>query len=281
MFGKPYRVGVNGWSCPYSGGAEDVPLSFATPELLWHCGIDPASIDPGTDIVTSRTDLGGYDLIGVVGPPRDGQRNDPGRDGDWHPRIQHAALPTYTSLPGALLTVHALRSLHLTVIPTGWLVRAPRPLTQARIDQAGQTALAAGLSVEARPTGADAAQLATYATGAGIAVALGVLAMTVGLIRSETARDLRTLTATGARRRTRRALTAATAAALALLGVVIGACCAYLALAAWYHRELHWLGHVPVLDLAVILVGLPVLAYAGGWLFAAKEIPTSARQAAD
>jgi hypothetical protein len=32
------------------------------------------------------------------------------------------------------------------------------------------------------------------ATGSGVAVALGVLAMTVGLIRSEPARDLRTLT---------------------------------------------------------------------------------------
>ena len=101
--------------------------------------------------------------------------------------------------------------------------------------------------------------------------------MTVGLIRSETARDLRTLTATGARRRTRRALTAATAAALALLGAVIGTACAYLALLAWYHRELHWLGHVPVRNLAAILVGLPIVAYVGGWLLAGKE--TRARRA--
>ena len=60
-------------------------------------------------------------------------------------------------------------------------------------------------------------------------MALGVLAMTVGLIRIETARDLRTLTAAGARRRTRRALTAATAGALALGGAIIGTACAYLA----------------------------------------------------
>ena len=42
--------------------------------------------------------------------------------------------------------------------------------------------------------------------------------MTVGLIRSEAAADLRTLTATGATGRTRRTLTAATAGALAFLG---------------------------------------------------------------
>jgi putative ABC transport system permease protein len=98
--------------------------------------------------------------------------------------------------------------------------------------------------------------------------------MTVGLIRSETARDLRTLTATGARRRTRRALTAATAGSLALVGAVIGSAAAYLALLAWYHREAHWLTHVPVVDLAAILIGLPVVAYAGGWLLAGKEPPT-------
>ena len=82
-------------------------------------------------------------------------------------------------------------------------------------------------------------------------------------------------------RGTRRALTAATAGALALLGAVIGTAGAYLALLAWYHREPHWLGHLPVLDLAAILVGLPVIAYAGGWLLAGKEAPTMARQPLD
>ena len=84
--------------------------------------------------------------------------------------------------------------------------------------------------------------------------------MTVGLIRSETARDLRTLAAAGARRRTRRALTAATAGSLALLGAVIGTAGAYLALLAWYHSELHWLAHPPLVNLAAILIGLPIVA---------------------
>ena len=268
QLGKPHPTMINGRQATGFSSAEAVPLFVATPELLGHYGIDPTSVDAGTDIVTSRASVDGYELI-------------PGRYGDWRPRLQHAALPTYTSLPGTLLTAHAVQSLHLTPIPAGWLVRAPRPLTQAQIDQAQRTALAAGLSVEARPTGADLARLADDATGTGIAVALGVLAMTVGLIRSETARDLHTLTAAGARRGTRRALTAATAGALALLGAVIGTAGTYLALLAWYHREPHWLGHVPVLDLAAILVGLPVVAYAGGWLLAGKEAPTLARQPLD
>ena len=71
--------------------------------------------------------------------------------------------------------------------------------------------------------------------------------MTVGLIRSESAGDLRTLTATGATGRIRRTLTASTAGALALLGALLGVAGAYLALAAMYHDDLGYLGRSPFL----------------------------------
>ncbi|MEV4510366.1 FtsX-like permease family protein [Dactylosporangium sp. NPDC049525] len=247
-----------------SNGA--IKLFLATPEVLTHYGIDPASIAADTDVVTSRASVDGYDLIPV------------GRDVQWHPKVQHVALPAYTSLPGTLITQRVLEALQLTAVPAGWLIEAPKNLTQAQIDLVEQRAQAGGLSVETRPTGADVVRLANYMTGGGIAVALGVLAMTVGLIRTETARDLRTLAAAGARRGTRRALTAATATALALLGAVLGVAGAYLALLAWHHRDPHWLGHVPVLNLAAILIGLPLIAYVGGWLLAGKEPPALSRQ---
>ena len=57
--------------------------------------------------------------------------------------------------------------------------------------------------------------------------------MSVGLIRSETASDLRTLAATGASSSTRRTLTATTAGALALLGAVLGTVAAYIAAIAY------------------------------------------------
>jgi putative ABC transport system permease protein len=247
---------------------DSVPVFVATPELLAHYGIDAASINAGADLLTPRASIDEYDLI-------------PGRYRDWHPTLQHIALPSYTALPNVLITTHGMTPLHLTSVPVGWLVKAPQALTQAQIDKAQQTAAAAGLTIETRLTGADQARLADACTAAGIAVALGVLAMTVGLIRSETARDLRTLTAAGARRSTRRALTAATAGALALVGAIIGTGCAYLALLTWYHRELQWLAHPPVADLVAILVGLPLVAYVGGWLLAGKEAPAIARQPLD
>jgi putative ABC transport system permease protein len=99
-----------------------------------------------------------------------------------------------------------------------------------------------------------------------VLVALGVLAMTVGLIRSETAGDLRTLTAAGASGRTRRTLTAATAGALGLLGGLLGTAGAYLALIAWNWHDVSYLNRPPYLELAVLVLGLPVAALVGGWL---------------
>ena len=81
--------------------------------------------------------------------------------------------------------------------------------------------------------------------------------MTVGLIRSESAGDLRTLTATGATSRIRRTLTAATAGGLAFLGALLGVAGAYLMLAATYFDKLDYLGRIPVLYLVLMVVGIP------------------------
>jgi putative ABC transport system permease protein len=103
--------------------------------------------------------------------------------------------------------------------------------------------------------------------------------MTVGLIRSEAAGDLRTLTATGASSTVRRHLTAATAGALAALGTVLGIAGAYLVMLGAYSNQLGDLTHVPVAHLAAILVGVPLVATVAGWLLAGREPPPAARLA--
>ena len=176
-------------------------------------------------------------------------------------------LPNYTSAPNTLLTQQAMTRLGLTAEPVGWLIQAQQPLNGAQITDARHRAAEAGITIETR-TGPDNGlqRLRDYSTGAGVLVALGVLAMTVGLIRSETAGDLRTLTATGASGATRRTLNAATAGALALLGGILGTGTAYLALIAWHWHHISYLNRPPYLDLAVLIVGLPVAAFAGAWL---------------
>jgi putative ABC transport system permease protein len=103
--------------------------------------------------------------------------------------------------------------------------------------------------------------------------------MSVGLIRSETARDLRTLTAAGASTTTRRTITAATAAALGLLGAILGMAGAVVAALAWAHSSLSTLfNDVLLTDALTLLVGLPLVAAAGGWLLAGREPPMITRQ---
>jgi putative ABC transport system permease protein len=248
------------------------PLYVATPAVLAFYGIKPAQIDPAADVVTSRTDLGGFRIFA----PDPGSTSQSGQlrrsPGMAHPDTQlFQQLPRYTSAPGILITDRAMRTLGLQALPAAWLIQARQPLTAAQIASARTAAAAAGLYIETRTAPKSLAPLRNWSTAAGILLALGVLGMTVGLIRSESANDLRTLTATGATTFTRRMLTGATSAALALLGAVLGTAGAYAALIAWHRSDLAPLGHVPVANLVLILVGLPAIAGVGGWLLAGAE----------
>ena len=102
-------------------------------------------------------------------------------------------------------------------------------------------------------------------------LAFGILAMTVGLIRSEAAADRRTLAATGASSRVRRTLTGVTAAVLAGLGVLLGIVGAYLASPVRIRGDLAELGHVPWQHLTITALGVPLIAGVGGWLLSGRD----------
>ena len=246
------------------------PLYVATPQVLAAYGIDPTRIGTATDLLTSYPDPTGLKLDpdAAVGETLTAV-------------IQEAPLPRHGSEPNSLITMTAVQRNHLQVRTAAWLIRASHPFTAAQRASAERLASRANLPVESRQQRASLSQLRTDATAVGVLLALGVLAMTVGLVRSEAANDLRTLTATGASSTTRRSLTAATAGLLALLGAVAGTVTAYLALTAWYHRDLRHVTHVPVFDLTVIVVGLPLAAAIGGWLLAGGPPPAIARRPLD
>ena len=229
----------------------------ATPAVLDLYGLPAADARAGVDILSARTDLGGSQ----VGTGYNGGA------ATASVRVLNG-LPNYTSAPNTLITDSGMATNGFTRQPAGWLLQTDRPLTSAQITDARHLAAAGGITVETRTSGDHSLQkLREYATIIGLLVALGVLAMTVGLIRSETANDLRTLTATGASSSTRRTLTAATAAALALLGGVLGTVGAYLALIAWHWHDVSYLDGPPYPELAALMFGLPVAALIGGWLF--------------
>jgi putative ABC transport system permease protein len=248
-------------------------LYAATPAVLDYYGIPAAEVDPASDIISPRGDLTGLQIF------YPGLRAGHRVEGVSDPKIQDIKqLPLYTSEPGTLITPKAMQTLGLQLIPAAWLIRTHNPLTTAQIQTAQKAAASAGLYVETRTAQASLAPLRDWSTAAGILLALGVLGMTVGLIRSETANDLRTLAATGASSTTRRTITGATAGALAFLGAILGTAGAYAALLAWHRSDLSPLGNIPVVNLVVILAGLPMIATVAGWLLAGGEPPVFARR---
>ena len=258
-------------------------LHVATPALLRSAGVDPAAVDPSTDflahpsvptneLVTVRADLSSGKPKASEVPVTNVQRID-SRKLFGLPKGEAALSPV------SFITLDGLRRRDWRQIPSGWLVESARPLTSEQIADARELAAGAGLTIETQREATSQAKLSAIATAAGALLALAILAMTVGLIRSETAGDLRTLTAAGATSRVRRTLTAATAGGLAFLGALLGVAGAYVVVAATYLDDLGYLSRIPVLYLLLIVVGIPWAAIAAGWLLSGREPPAIARPA--
>jgi putative ABC transport system permease protein len=197
-----------------------------------------------------------------------------------HPVIQpESQLPTGTSAPNTVITESALRRLGLQSQNSlnGWMLIANSPINTAQVRIANTLAASGDLSVESKNDAPSSHEIVNWATVFGIALALGILAMSVGLIRSETASELRTLTATGASPRTRRGLTAVTAGGLAFLGALLGTVAAYVGVIGFFRsNQLEGgvsdvLDHIPWTNLFLIVIAMPVAAMLIGWVLAGRE----------
>ncbi len=285
-----------------SGRQWNGPIYVATPALLRAFGINPSSIPSNVDILSSRPGLDGSGVqltYGGSGGKGGGLLTGPGAQGSpvggvgvgntnscepgsclAQPVIQEESqLPTGTSAPNTLITESLLRRLGLESQNSlnGWLLQSNTAINSAQIRQANSIAAAGDLSIESKNDAPNSSEIVNWATVFGIALALGVLAMSVGLIRSETASELRTLTATGASSRTRRGLTAVTAGGLAFLGALLGTVAAYVGLVGFF-RSNHLEGgvsdiinHVPWSNLFLIVIAMPLAATVIGWVLAGRE----------
>ena len=275
------------------------PIFVATPQLLRAYGIDPSSIPSNVDILTSRAGLtgsgvqltwsgGGGKAGGAPHPVNFGEGPGPGPGDNTcppgsclaHPVVmEESRLPTGTSVANTVITESALHRLGLAGQSSlnGWTLLSNGAVTQSQLTNANSLAASGDLTIESKNDAPTSSEIVDWATVFGIALALGVLAMSVGLIRSETASDLRTLTAAGASTRTRRALTAVTAGGLAFLGALLGTLAAYVGLFGWFRSNSLEGGlsdltnNVPWSHLFLILIVMPAAAVLIGWVMAGRE----------
>lgn len=239
-------------------------LYFATPELLARAGL----ADDGTvDAFAVHSGELHFEPLAA----RDASR----------PRIGHYDATAYGSVPTALVTHAGLERYGFERQPAGWFLEADRPFTSEEIAAARDMAASTRLYVEVRDQQGGVLAARAIATGVGAFVALCILALTIGLIRSESGRDMQTLVAAGATSYTRREVTAATSGALAVLGSTLAIAGSYTALLSIYLDRPGELAAVPFVELATLLFGLPLVAAAAGWLSAGREPAVIARHVLD
>jgi putative ABC transport system permease protein len=271
------------------------PIYLATPQLLSLFGISRSQVNPDADVLTMRPGLSTMSSMQFLNSPKGGPGGTPpGQGNQWpcpagscvaNPPIQEASqLPSGTSAPNTVVTEHGLQALDLqsSVVAAGWFIQARGGLTAAQIRNAQQISAASGMSAEDRNSIPSLVTVVNDATVFGIVLALAILAMSVGLVRSEAAADLRTLTATGASGTTRCILVATTAGALGFTGALMGMAGGYLAAIGFAGSSsldgLSELTSIPLENLLLILVGMPLIGGIVAWGFTLREPSAIARQ---
>jgi len=262
-------------------GAGGLPY-VATPALLKTFGISQGEVNPDADMLTVRSQLPSTSGLALVSGSYLTQ-SPPGCPAGMcilNPVIQDVGkLPAGTAMPNTVITEQAVKELHMTIVPVAWLIQAPSGLTPVQINAARQAAVGLGTTIETKSGQLSLGEISNGATVGGVLLALGVLAMTVGLIRSETLRDLRTLSAAGASRRTRRALTGVTTGVIAFLGAALGAVAGFLAVLAWARADLTaTFANVQWGDFGLLIIGMPLLAAGVAWLFGGRQPSAVSRQ---
>jgi putative ABC transport system permease protein len=276
-----------------SGRNWEGAIYVATPQLLREFAIKPSTVSPNADILTWRPGIAGLSRMQLTWGNADGGPSSsqhypcPRSSCVWNPTIRHVpSLPTGTAAPNTVITEHAIRTLHLTSSLAGWFIVTSHPPAAAQIRNARSIAAEVSwLRIETESSVPPGYEVIDLATVFGIVLALAILAMSIGLIRSETAGDLRTLTAMGASSWTRRTITAATAGALGFFGAFLGTFGAYLGLVAVMRSnalnggESALLSTIPVDNLVEILVAMPIAATVIAGLLAGREPAALTRQA--
>ena len=251
-------------------------LYVATPPVLRYLGIDPATVDPGTDFLVDRSVADRRPRHPEHEEPQGVRRHERPEDRDRTTplRLGSGGRPPY------FITLNGLRRHGWRQIPAGWLVESSRPLTSDQIADARQAAADAGLTVEVNGGRILLREDDGHRDCRG---------------RAPGARHPRDDRRTDPQRERRRPPhpdrdrsdlrhppnadghrppAHSPSSARSSASPAPTSCSWRL-----YYDDLGYLSDVPVLYLALAVVGVPLAATAAGWLLAGREPPAIARRA--
>jgi len=183
----------------------------------------------------------------------------------------------YQSLASYWVPEAGLDQLAAEPVVGAWLVTKTTALTEADKTTLFESLLR-GLEAKTEQPPQSSGGLRRNTTLIGAAVTLAILALTVSLLRAESSNDDQVLLALGAEARTRRRIATATTGFLALGGAVLALPTGYLALIAiMSDRGAGFPFVIPVVPLASLLVGTPIVAAIATYLLAGRSTQAPAR----
>ncbi|EFC86553.1 ABC transporter permease [Parafrankia sp. EUN1f] len=202
-------------------------------------------------------------------------------------RVPTSAPSSDLTFGGLLLSPGAARDLGLRSGPAQIVAATDRTPTQTEVERLSAAAEDLGLSspvVERGYVSEFGIGLLALAAGAGL-ITLSATVITVGLAAADGRADLATLAAIGASPGLRRRLAASQAGVVAGLGTVLGGIAGFLPGAATVlmMRQgedvggLPWRLVIPWETLLIVIVAVPLLAVAAGWLFTRSRLPMTGR----
>ncbi|KPM55067.1 hypothetical protein ACG83_17190 [Frankia sp. R43] len=202
-------------------------------------------------------------------------------------RVPTSAPSSDLTFGGLLLSPAAARDLGLRSGPAQIVAATDRMPTQTEVERLNAAAEDLGLSspvVERGYVSEFGIGLLALAAGAGL-ITLSATVITVGLAAADSRADLSTLASIGASPGLRRRLAASQAGVVAGLGTVLGGIAGFLPGAATVLMMRQgegvvgppWRLVIPWETLLIVIVAVPLLAVAAGWLFTRSRLPMTRR----
>ena len=226
---------------------------LANPELLDALGIADQTFPHGLQAISRHDDA---KLVTHRDHEPDRQSN-VGFDAD---------IPPNPSIGSTLILPEFAEANGWDVVTVGWLLVNDEPLTDAQLaavdEAAGETML-----TEAAVAPASTASIRLVAILVGILLGLGITVAALALLRAESADDVRLLQAIGAAPQQHRRLSAMTAGILTSIALLIAIPTGSLAvLVLLADKFTNYRFVIPWLSFAALLLLLPTLAAAMGWV---------------